>query len=101
MRGKNFFVYAESQNGAALQCFAGENAVIPVGGGVSLTYPGATQLPAANCTSTLAANSTITIYVDASSRRQARISRSLLPTFYILRVTSGSERLSVEQQSER
>src|SRR5207237_1722471 len=47
--GKNFFVYGESFNGAPLQCFAGENAAQAVGGGVTLTYPGTTQLPAANC----------------------------------------------------
>jgi hypothetical protein len=64
--GKNFHVYAESLNGAALQCFVGENAAIVVGGGVSLTYPGNTQLPAANCKSTLGANGTITIDVPLS-----------------------------------
>src|SRR5436189_610199 len=51
--GKNFFVYAESFNGGTLQCFAGENAAQAVGGGVTLTYPGATQLPAANCRATM------------------------------------------------
>jgi hypothetical protein len=61
--GKNFFVYAESFNGGALQCFAGENAAQAVGGGVSLTYPGVTQLPAANCLSTPGRNGTITIDV--------------------------------------
>jgi len=61
--GKNFHVYAESFNGAPLQCFAGENAVTLVGGGGALTYPGNTALPAANCTSTLGANGNITIYV--------------------------------------
>jgi hypothetical protein len=66
--GKNFHVYAESFNGGALQCFAGENAAILVAGGVALTYPGgATALPAANCVSTLGANGTITIYVPLSS----------------------------------
>lgn len=64
--GKNFHVYAESNNGAALQCYAGENAVMLVGGGAELTYPGNTQLPAANCQSTLGANGTITIYVPLS-----------------------------------
>ena len=61
--GKNFFVYAESVNGGALQCYAGENAASTVGGGIALTYPGATVLPAANCKSTLGANGTITIFV--------------------------------------
>lgn len=65
--GKNFFVYAESTNGGALQCFAGENAVAIVGGGVTLTYPGATTLPAANCQSTLGPNGKITIYVPLSA----------------------------------
>jgi hypothetical protein len=66
--GKNFHVYAESFNGGPLQCFAGENAALLVGGGVALTYPGgATALPAANCVSTLGANGTITIYVPLSS----------------------------------
>ena len=64
--GKNFFVYAESLNGGALQCFVGENAAQAVGGGVTLTYPGATQLPAANCLSTMGPNGTITIDVPLS-----------------------------------
>jgi hypothetical protein len=64
--GKNFHVYAESLNGAALQCFVGQNAAIIVGGGVTLTYPGNTQLPAANCQSTLGPNGTITIDVPIS-----------------------------------
>jgi len=65
--GKNFFVYAESFNGAALQCFAGENAAQAVGGGVTLTYPGVTQLPATNCLSTTGRNGTITIDVPLSN----------------------------------
>jgi hypothetical protein len=65
--GKNFFVYAESFNGGTLQCFAGENAELFVGGGVSLTYPGVTQLPAANCRSTTGHNGTITIDVPLSN----------------------------------
>ncbi len=65
--GKNFFVYAESFNGAALQCFAGENAAQAVGGGVTLTYPGVTQLPAANCQATMGPNGRITIDVPLSS----------------------------------
>ena len=64
--GKNFFVYAESTSGGALQCFVGENAAQAVGGGVTLTYPGVTQLSAANCLSTLGANGTITIDVPLS-----------------------------------
>jgi Dockerin type I domain len=62
--GKNLFVYAESTNGGALQCYFGQNAAIAVGGGVALTYPGeSTALPAANCQSTLGANGKIVIYV--------------------------------------
>ncbi|MFL6516124.1 MAG: hypothetical protein ACJ8M1_13985 [Chthoniobacterales bacterium] len=65
--GKNYHVYAESFNGAALQCFVGENAVELVGGGGVLTYPGRTQLPAANCQSTLGPNGTITIYLPVAA----------------------------------
>jgi hypothetical protein len=66
--GKNFFVYAESTNGAALQCYAGENATTTIGGGVALTYPGATTLPAANCQSSAPGpNGTITIYVPLTA----------------------------------
>jgi hypothetical protein len=65
--GKNFFVYGESFNGGALQCFAGENAEQVVGGGVSLTYPGVTQLPATNCLASTGRNGTITIDVPLSN----------------------------------
>jgi len=65
--GKNFHTYAESLNGAALQCFVGENDVQLVGGGGVLTYPGDTQLPAGNCQSTLGPNGNITIYVPLSN----------------------------------
>jgi hypothetical protein len=65
--GKNFHVYAESFNGAALQCFVGQNAVQAVGGGGVLTYPGDTQLPPKNCQSTLGPNGNITIYVPLSN----------------------------------
>jgi hypothetical protein len=64
--GRNFHVYAESNNGAALQCFVGENALELIGGGGALTYPGSTQLPAANCKSVTGPNGTITIYVPLS-----------------------------------
>jgi hypothetical protein len=69
--GKNFHVYAESYNGGALQCFVGENAVELVGGGGVLTYPGNTQLPAANCQSTLGPNGIITVYVPLSEVSEA------------------------------
>ena len=65
--GKNFFVYGESFNGGALQCFAGENAEQVVGGGLTLTYPGTTQLPAANCLVKTGPNGTITIDVPLSN----------------------------------
>jgi hypothetical protein len=65
--GKNFFVYAESFNGSALQCFAGENAEQVAGGGVTLTYPGITQLPGANCVATTGLNGRITIDVPLSN----------------------------------
>src|SRR5215831_19026956 len=65
--GKNFLIYAESFNGGALQCFAGENAAQAVGGGVTLTYPGVTQLPTANCLATTGPNGTITIDVPLSN----------------------------------
>jgi hypothetical protein len=69
--GKNFHVYAESFNGAALQCFVGENAIQSLGGGFVLTYPGKTQLPADNCQSTLGPNGDITIYVPLSDVSEA------------------------------
>jgi hypothetical protein len=65
--GKNYHVYAESFNGAALQCFVGENAVQLVGGGGVLTYPGRTQLPAANCQSVAGPNGSITIYLPIAA----------------------------------
>ena len=70
--GKNFFVYAESTNGGALQCYNGQNAAIAVGGGVALTYPGSsTALPAANCQSTLGPNGSIVIYVPLTAVTEA------------------------------
>jgi hypothetical protein len=69
--GKDFHVYAESTNAGALQCFVGENDVQLVGGGGVLTYPGTTQLPAANCQSTLGPNGNVTIYVPLSSVTEA------------------------------
>jgi hypothetical protein len=64
--GKNYHVYAESLNGAALQCFDGPNAIQLVGGGGVLTYPGTVQLAADHCQSTLGPNGNITIYVPLS-----------------------------------
>jgi hypothetical protein len=65
--GKNYHVYAESLNGAPLQCFFGENAFLVISGGAIITYPGRTQLPAANCQSTLGVNGNITIYLPVAS----------------------------------
>ncbi len=64
--GKNFHVYAESFNGGTLQCFVGENDFQLVSGGAVITYPGTTQLPPANCQSTLGPNGNISIYVPLS-----------------------------------
>jgi hypothetical protein len=50
-----------------VQCFAGENAKQVVGGGVTLTYPGVTQLPAANCQVTTGPHGRITIDVPLSN----------------------------------
>jgi hypothetical protein len=69
--GKNLHVYAESLNGGPLACYVGENAVKLVGGGAVLTYPGNSQLPAANCESTLGPNGNITIYVPLSEVNEA------------------------------
>ena len=62
--GKNPFVYFES-NG---QCWSGQNAAVLVGGGVSLTYPGTTQISAPGaCSATLGPMGTITIDVPIAS----------------------------------
>jgi hypothetical protein len=65
--GRNFVVYAESDSGGPVECWVGENAVQPVGGGIALTYPGNTQLnsPGA-CTAKLGLNGKITIDVRKS-----------------------------------
>jgi hypothetical protein len=66
--GKNPMVYAESVAGGAIQCWAGENAAIAIGGGVGITYPGTTQItdPAA-CSATMGPNGKITIDVPKSA----------------------------------
>jgi hypothetical protein len=65
--GRNPMVYAESDSGGDIQCWVGENAVTPVGGGVALTYPGTTQLTAPGaCTPTMGPNGKITIDVPKS-----------------------------------
>jgi uncharacterized repeat protein (TIGR01451 family) len=67
--GKNFFVYAESNNGAEpLTCYAGETATAPTGAAVGpmLTYPGAVQIAASGCSVVKGAPGTITIDVPIS-----------------------------------
>jgi hypothetical protein len=62
--GKNFFVYAESTAGALVRCFSGENASQALGGGVTMTYPGAKQITAPGaCSVVTGANGKITIDV--------------------------------------
>jgi hypothetical protein len=61
--GKNPFVYLES-NGT---CWSGENAALLLGGGVTLTYPGKTQITAASACSVVPGPfGTITIDVPIS-----------------------------------
>lgn len=68
--GKNFFVYAESNNGGAVQCFSGENAANAIGGGVALTYPGASAIDPKNCQVKSGPNGTITIYVPLAAVKE-------------------------------
>ena len=60
--GKNFHVYAESNNGADARCYFGENATAPEGFtvGPMLTYPGTAEIA---CSVTRTAPGTITIDV--------------------------------------
>jgi hypothetical protein len=65
--GKNFFVYAESTAGGSIRCYVGENAAQLIGGGVTLTYPGTTEITAAEaCKVVTGPNGTITIDVPKS-----------------------------------
>jgi Bacterial Ig-like domain (group 1) len=65
--GKKFFVYAESTAGALVRCFSGENMAQLVGGGVTMTYPGKTQITAVGaCSVVTGANGKITIDVPIS-----------------------------------
>jgi hypothetical protein len=64
--GKNFFVYAESTGGGAVQCFANENHAMRDGDWFVFTYPGNTALPSANCSVVTGPNGTITIDVPVS-----------------------------------
>src|SRR2546428_3125884 len=62
--GKKFFVYAESTAGALVRCFSGENNAQFVGGGVTMTYPGRTEITAAGaCLVVIGPNGKITIDV--------------------------------------
>jgi hypothetical protein len=66
--GRNLFVYAESESGGSIRCFVGENAAQVVGGGVTLTYPGAEQLTATGaCSAQTGPNGKITIDVPVST----------------------------------
>lgn len=69
--GKLFFAYMESQGGQAPTCWDGENATEANGGGVLLTYPGAKQIAAADCTYTPSAPGTITISVPVADVTEA------------------------------
>jgi hypothetical protein len=66
--GLNFHVYAESSQGGAVACWAGQNAIEQNAGGYQLTYPGATQLSApGQCSVTNGDGGTITIEVPLSA----------------------------------
>jgi hypothetical protein len=66
--GLNFMVYAESNQGGAIQCWVGQNALEQNADGVQLTYPGTTQItePGA-CAVASGRNGTITIDVRVSA----------------------------------
>ena len=67
--GANFMVYAESYNGGAIQCFAGQSSMMPINGalGLTITYPGTSQLTAPGaCAAHTGTNGTITIDVPLS-----------------------------------
>jgi hypothetical protein len=66
--GANFTVYAESNQGGAVQCWTGQNAVEQNADGIQLTYPGSTQITAPGaCTVVQGAGGTITIEVPLAS----------------------------------
>jgi uncharacterized repeat protein (TIGR01451 family) len=66
--GKNFMVYAESNNGADARCFSGQNATAPEGFtvGPMLTYPGVAEMTGDACSVVRGAPGTITIDVPIS-----------------------------------
>src|SRR5206468_2532321 len=64
--GKNFYVYAESNQGGTPTCYSGETATAPQGAaaGPMLTYPGYPEITAAGaCSVVMGAPGTITIDV--------------------------------------
>jgi hypothetical protein len=63
--GLLFMVYGESVGGQT-SCWAGQNASIPVGGGVELTYPGTTQLTGTACQFNQTAPGSIVITVPTN-----------------------------------
>jgi hypothetical protein len=66
--GRNPMVYAASDSGGDIACWVGENAVLAVGGGVALTYPGTTQLTnPGQCKAVMGSGGTITIDVPISA----------------------------------
>jgi hypothetical protein len=65
--GANFFVYAESNGGGAIQCWTGQNALEQNAEGVQLTYPGTTQITAPGaCAAVSGPGGTISIDVPLS-----------------------------------
>lgn len=66
--GKLFFAYMESDAGGTPTCYDGENASEALGGGITLTYPGAKMVP---CTYTATAPGTITITVPMADVAEA------------------------------
>jgi hypothetical protein len=70
--GKNFFVFAESTAGGALQCYSGENHAARNSDWFVLTYPpNGAALPPANCTAVTGPNGSITIDVPMSILSEA------------------------------
>jgi hypothetical protein len=60
-------VYAESNQGGAIQCWVGQSAVEQIADGVQLTYPGITQITAPGaCAVVPGSNGSITIDVPLS-----------------------------------
>jgi hypothetical protein len=69
--GAMFMAYMESVNGAAPTCWVGQNAATLNGGGALITYPGTTQLTAAQCTYTATAPGTITMTIPLTAVTEA------------------------------